>query len=408
MKTLFPVSFFENNRANLKKLFKGTAPIVISANGLLQRNGDTTYPFRQDSSFWYLTGIDVPGAILVMDKAKEYLILPTLHEYAEIFDGEISLDIISARSGIEIILDEENGWKQLSARLKRSKHVATLAPSPDYVDGLGFYTNPARSKTVSKIKGYNAELKILDLRAHLIKLRVIKQPPEIAAIEAAIDITRQTLKKIQKNIKNYEHEYDIDAFVLSEFRKKNSKPSFDSVIACGKNAATIHHMGGESKLDHKALLLLDMGAEVENYCADISRTYSINNNPTKRQKQIYASVIEAQNYAYSLIKPGIIPKEYEADIEHYMGEQLRSLGLIKTIDKKSVRRYYPHLMSHFLGLDPHDVGDYKQPLQPNMIITVEPGFYIPEEGIGVRVEDDVLITEDGFRILSDNLPSLVN
>ncbi len=156
------------------------------------------------------------------------------------------------------------------------------------------------------------------------------------------------------------------------------------------------------------LLLLDIGAEINNYAADITRTFAISGKMTKRQKQVFDSVIEVQQYAFSLLKPGVVYKDYELQIEHFMGEKLRELGLITTIDKGSVRKYYPHLTSHFLGLDAHDVGDYTTAFQENMVITVEPGIYIHDETIGIRLEDDVLITKTGYKILSSNLPSSFN
>jgi Xaa-Pro aminopeptidase len=156
------------------------------------------------------------------------------------------------------------------------------------------------------------------------------------------------------------------------------------------------------------LLLIDVGAEFNHYAADITRTIAVSDKVSKRQRQVYESVHDVQQFAFGLLKEGLELRSYEEQIEHYMGEQLRVLGLISTIDKESVRKYYPHSTSHFLGLDPHDVGDYTLPLQENMVITVEPGIYIPEEGIGVRIEDDVVITKESYRNLSDNLPTTFN
>ena len=153
----------------------------------------------------------------------------------------------------------------------------------------------------------------------------------------------------------------------------------------------------------KALVLLDVGAESSQYAADISRTYAIG-EPTKRQQQIHEAVIEVQDYAFGLLKPGVMLAEYEKQVTHFMGEKLRSLGLIKNVEDDEIRKYFPHATSHFLGYDVHDVGDYSRPLEPGVVMTVEPGIYIPEEGIGVRIEDDVLITTTGIEILTEQLP----
>src|SRR5436309_3452214 len=151
MSDIFTSEFFAGNRARLRQLFTGTAPIVLTGNGLLQRGGDSTFPFHQDSSFWYLTGIDEPDILLVMDKGKEYLVVPSRSASRESFDGTVDAESLVRRSGVGIVLDEKAGWKQLSARLARSKHVATLAASQGYLEQYGMYTNPARAQLVQKI-----------------------------------------------------------------------------------------------------------------------------------------------------------------------------------------------------------------------------------------------------------------
>jgi Xaa-Pro aminopeptidase len=366
------------------------------------------FPFRQDSSFWYLTGIDVAGAILVMDKTKDYIILPKRSSYSDIFDGEIDTTSLTETSGIDEIVDEESGWKLLGQRLKRSKHAATIAPLVDYVEVYNFYSNPGRARVVSRMRTYNEELELLDLKVHLAKLRSVKQPEEVEAIKAALEITKKALKKIKRNIEKYEHEYDVEAVILAEFKSGNSKPAFNSIVASGKNASVIHHIADDSVINPQDLLLIDIGAEIENYSADVTRTFSVNNKPSKRQRQIYEAVLDVQKYAMSQLRPGVLIKEYEEKVAHYMGEQLRVLGLINSIEPSEVRKYFPTATSHFLGLDTHDVGSYEEPLVAGMILTVEPGIYIPEEGIGVRIEDDVIITEEGIEVLSVGLPSLIN
>lgn len=405
---LFNPEFFISNRARLRRLFMGTAPIILTANGLLQRNSDITFPFRQDSSFWYLTGIEEPGVVLVMDKTKDYLILPSRPKHSDLFDGPIDTELLTTVSGIETVLDNQTGWRQLGARLKRSKHAAVLAAPPAYIEEYGFYTNPARAQLNSLIKDVNSDISFLDIRNQLVKLRSIKQPLEIEAISQAINITINTFKKIKKNLGKYDYERDIETEIIVDFKKQRSQPAFPSIIASGKNACTIHYEGYDSKLNDKELLLIDIAAEVSHYSSDIARTLGRIDKLSKRQKQVFNAVAEVQNFAFSLLKPGIIPKEYESQVEHHMGEKLRELGLIKTIDRDSVRKYFPTLTSHFLGLDTHDIGDYSLPLEENMIITVEPGIYIPEEAIGVRIEDDVLITKTGIKNLSADLLSSLN
>jgi Xaa-Pro aminopeptidase len=403
MKDYFSKDFFRDNRKRLRTLFQGIAPIVLTANGLLQKSNDSTYKFKQDGNFWYLTGLESPDLILVIDKEKEYLILPEESQAKQDFYGAIDIKQLQERSGIETVLDAKRGWRQLSARLQRVKHVATIAPPQAYMDVFGYYTNPARAVLVQNMKELNPELELLDLRQQFALMRTIKRPEEIAALRHAIRITSETLQDIQKNISKFSHEYEIEAALSHGFRFKGANGhAFDPIVAAGRNACIIHYEQNNCSIHKKELLLLDVGAEVLQYAADISRTYAIQ-EPTKRQQQIHTAVLEVQDYAFGLLKPGVLLAEYEQQVTHFMGEKLRSLGLIKNVEESEMRKYFPHATSHFLGYDVHDVGDYSRPLEPGVVLTVEPGIYIAEEGIGVRIEDDVLVTETGIEILTRSL-----
>lgn len=400
----FSSEFFAGNRQRLRNLFQGTAPIVITAHGLLQQSTDATFPFKQDGNFWYLTGITEPDVILVMDKEKEYLILPDQSQAQQDFYGTHDYEAFTKRSGVPIVLDQKTGWKQLNSRLKKVKHVATLSPPPTYIDVFNFYTNPARAVLLSKIKAANEKVELLDLRKHFGVMRMIKQPPELDAIKGAIDITVKTLNSVRKKLPKYQFEYQVEADITHGFRSRGAAGhAFDPIVAGGANAAIVHHMVNNSPLGDKELLLLDVGAEVDDYAADISRTYA-RYPATSRQQKVYNTVREVQDYAFSLIKPGVIRAEYEKQVEQFMGEKLRSLGLIRNVEREEIRRYFPHATSHFLGFDVHDVGDYDRPFEAGIVMTVEPGICIKEESIGVRIEDDILITNKGIQILTKKLP----
>ncbi len=407
MENILNAEFFQGNRERLRQLFTGTAPIVITANGLMQSSADDNFSFRQDSSFFYLTGINDPGIVLVMDKSKEYLIVPPREVVIEQFDGAIDPLELTRISGVETVITEKEGWRTLSARLKKAAHVATLGAAPRYIEFLGMYTNPARADLIAKMKEINPKLELLDLRTHLSRMRMVKQPVEIEVIQRAIDITCSTIKNITRPSKlaKYGYEYEIEADLTQGFRRQGALGhAFHPIVSVGKNTCTMHYLKAEAPLKSGELLLLDVGADVSHYAADIARTMSIGGNPSRRQKQVYDAVLDVQEYAFSLLKPGVVLQEYEQQIENYMGEKLRELGLIKTINSEAVRQYFPHRISHFLGIDTHDAGDYEHPIEPGVIITVEPGIYIPEESIGVRIEDDVLITADGIVNLSAQLP----
>lgn len=400
-------NFFTGNRERLRSMFSGTAPIVLTANGLLQRNSDTTYLFRQDSTFWYLTGINDPDVILVMDKSKDYLIIPGRDEHRVAFDGNIEESVLSSISGIETIYTEKIGWKHLNSRIKRVKHIATLGPPASYISYHGMYTNPARARLVETLKETNPDLELLDLRPHIVRMRMVKQPFEINAIQEAIDVTIEAIQKAKKKgWQAFAHEYEIEASITSSFRAKGYGHAYQPIIASGKNACTLHYIENNSPIKSGTQLLLDVGAEVNNYAADITRTYHVG-EPSKRYRQVYDAVLEVHQFATEAIKPGVSIRDYENNIQQFMGEKLRELGLIKSINDANVRHYYPHSTSHFLGLDVHDIADYERPLEPGVVLTVEPGIYIPEEGIGIRIEDDVHLTDDGVTILSDKLPRML-
>ena len=263
---------------------------------------------------------------------------------------------------------------------------------------------------VEKIKSYNSEIELLDINQHLARLRMIKQLPELQAIQQAIDITTRTIKQAtsSKKIAKYSHEFEIEAELSRGYRATGaSGHSFDPIVASGERACVLHSVANNGAMSSDELVIIDTGAEVDHYAADIARTLSLG-NPSRRQQAVHAAVIETQNYAFDLLKPGVYIKEYEQQIEHFIGEKMRELGLIKSIKHDDVRRFYPHATSHFLGLNVHDVGDYERPLEPGTVMTVEPGIYIREEGIGVRIEDDVLITPKGIKILSKNLSRDLN
>ncbi len=402
----FSSDFFSDNRARLRELFTGTAPIVLTANGLLQRGADSTYAFQQDATFWYLTGIDEPDIVLVMDKDKEYLIVPHREGSRATFDGAIDEDILSRVSGIGTIMSSDDGWKQLGGRLRKVKHVATVPASPAFVEQYGMFTNPGRRTLIRKMKADNSALELLDLSMHLARMRMVKQPIEIEAIQKAIDITAAALKDITRpsRLSKYGHEYEVEADLSAGFRKRGARGhAFEPIVASGKNACVLHNVFNNGELIADELLLCDVGAEYNHYAADITRTISLS-TPTARQQAVFDTVVEVQEYAKSLLGPGVLLKEYEKKVEQYMGEKLRELGLIKTIDHDTVREFYPHATSHYLGLNVHDIGDYDRPLETGVVLTVEPGIYISSEQIGVRIEDDVLITNDGIKVLSASLP----
>lgn len=400
----FSSEFFLGNRKRLLEVTQAEI-VVISANGLLQRSADTTFPFRQDSNFWYLTGINEPDFILVMGTETEFVIRPPRAEHRDQWDGEINLSKLSNMSGIDNFVDHHAGWNMLDRLIKKHKKVHTITPAEAYLEHLGFYVNPARGNLLNALKKHR-NIELVDIRRVLARLRQVKQPVEIEAIQQAIDITSAALLRVKKRLDKYKTEYEIVGDLTAEFIKRGATGhAYQPIVAGGLNAATIHYIDCHDNLRVNDLLLIDVGAEFSNYGADITRTFSLG-APSKRQKEIFNVVKEVQKMAFGLLKPGVLLREYEMEVDKIMAKHLVSLGLLENEDdKQKLKKYYPHLASHFLGLDTHDSADYELPLKPGMVLTVEPGIYIPTENVGVRIEDDVLITDKGAKVLSSGLPT---
>ncbi len=273
------------------------------------------------------------------------------------------------------------------------------------------FTNPSRQRLIERLEKINNSLKITDLRKVLANLRMVKEPYEIEMIKQAIDYTSNIFEIIENNLNEADYEHDLMAEITRYAVQNQLVFAYEPIIASGLNAVTLHYVKNNAFLDKKSLLLLDIGLKYRGYSADITRTVGWASN--SRQHDVYEAVLNVQNHAISLLKPGVKLRDYEKKVQQRMKVQLKKLGLIsaKNSEQKQnelVRKYYPHSTSHFLGLDVHDVGDYERQLEPGMVLTVEPGIYIQDEAIGVRIEDDILITKNGNEILSKQLPRRID
>lgn len=376
--------------------------IVVAANGQMQRNGTSTYEFVQDSNFFYLTGVNDPNMLLVINNSGDsFLIAGQQTEVGEVFDGAADSAKIEKISGISTLLSYDEGWVKLEKLVAKHKTVYTIEPPARFVEPYSMYTNPARATVTRKLKRAGATIK--DLMPYMANLRNIKQPGEVKAIRQAIAATGKTLELIQSNISNYTYEHEIEADVAANFRRLTTLlPAYDSVVASGGNACTMHYMHGTARIDKTKALLLDVGAQFEHYNADITRVFLPKD---ARINEVFAAVKELQQKAFKIIKPGVDFIDYEREMVGHYGEALKQLGLIDLPLDKNIRKFMPHATSHFLGLDVHDAGDYYQTFKPNMVITVEPGLYINNESIGIRIEDNILLTDDGIEVLSSKIPT---
>ncbi len=380
-------------------------PVVVAANGLLQRTSDTTQPFAQDSNFWYLTGLATPDALLVLHEGHSTLLLPDQDAVRDVFDGAYDFAELTERSSITDIVVGREAQARLRALVKSHSTVYTLPVPPVYASRHGMFMNPARRRLVQRLKRLQPRVHVLDIRPFLVALRSIKQPAELHAISRAVDITIDTLQVLRTQLaqKQFHAEHEIDAFLGAGFRTRGAQGhAYQPIVASGAHATTLHYVANSGQLGQGECLVVDAGAEYEHYAADITRTFAVG-TPTARQKAVHEAVRAVQLFALDQLRPGVVLREYEQAIVEYMGKQLVALKLLtSSTDMEGVRRYFPHAASHFLGLDVHDVGEYHKPLEEGMVLTCEPGIYIPEEGLGVRLEDDVLVTKTGVRNLSEH------
>lgn len=395
--------FFKNNRKKLQQSLDEDALIVLTAQSLLQRSGDTTFPFRQDSTFFYFTGIEEPEVVVVLSKSTEFIILPKRSKIEESFGGTINRDEVAKVSGIQEVYGSSEGWEKYKKLQKGRNKVHTLSAAPTKITHLDkYFTNPARKHLLQKLKRLSPHIEVVDIRPQVVALRQVKQPEELNMIKEAIAITARGFEAVQKLQKPGVKEYEIAAEFDYVFRKHNTGHAYLPIIASGGNAAILHYNKNNTTLESGSLLLLDVGAEYQHYAADITRTYPIG-PVSERQYALHQAVLRVHKATIGSLKSGDTWRAYFTQAEQYMGEELLALQLISANTREQVRRYFSHGISHNLGLDVHDVCDYKK-LQENMVITVEPGIYIPEEGVGVRIEDDILITKEGAVNLSSHIP----
>ncbi len=401
---MFKPEFFIRNRKTLQQQSKSKV-LIIAAHTKMQRSADSHFSFRQDSYFWYLCGVELAGAVLVITPSETFLITPYQDRFDVIAEGTIDVAALCQRSGVDRCLDYRQGWEQLKKILKNEKTVGVLGTKSRREHNVT--VNGGRMQLQRKLRRLALNVAFEDVRSVLVAERMIKQPEEIKAMQRAIAITCTGLAALAENLQAMNYEYEAEAFLSARFRQHGATDAYTPIVASGGNACAIHYTSNNQKIARGELLLIDMGAELTNYTSDITRTFAVGDVST-RHTEVLEAVADVQRYAYSLIKPGVNRREYELAIENYMGDILVKLGLITAKTRPNIRRYFTHATSHYLGLDVHDVADYTKPFAENMVLTVEPGIYIPEENIGVRIEDDVIVTKNGIRVMSQDLPAIIN
>ena len=377
--------------SNRKRLFEkmeiGDCIVLYSGNEK-HKTADENYPFCVNKNFYYLTGLEKPEIYVVITKTE----------------NECKTKIFTPRF-------EKSAWVTPTYTIKQAQSISGVEDVV-YIDkfedviipqGFKLFTDFHHLELRNKLKNienYN------DCYPMITKLRAVKSDYEIKQIEKAISITRKGLLKLFENFSKCDYEYQAQALFEGEIKYNNSQDlAFSTICAGGKNACTLHYTKNTDKLKKGDLLLLDLGARYNQFSADISRTIPYRAKFSNQQKLFYNIVLNGQKLGLKLAKPGITIKEINQALIEYYFVELKKLKMVNSIE--DVKKYYMHSIGHSLGLDTHDEGLFRdEPLVPGNVITMEPGLYIPELNIGIRIEDDILITETGNRILSSNIPKL--
>ena len=397
-------NFFATNRQKLGDVISNNSIAIFFAGQAPYKSADETYPFTPNRNFYYLTGIDEEKVIMVMvninGEVSEMLFIqendPVMAKWVGETISEVEAKEVSDIEDIRLLKDFEStiagyfdrfSMNNVFLDLERQEFNIPRTPSQNFA---------------GEIMQRYPYIKVKNIYHDIALLRTIKREEEIELIKKAIDITYDGIKEIWSNAKSGMKEYEIEAYFNYILKKNGVKDfAFPTIAATGKNATILHYVDNNTTTEDGELMLLDLGAQYKYYNGDISRTFPINGKFTERQKEVYNIVLEANETVMKAVKPGVTTGELQDITKRVLAEGCKRIGLIK--EDSELNKYYYHGVAHPLGLDTHDVGPRNVELKPGMIITDEPGLYIEEEGIGVRIEDDILVTEDGYINLSAHI-----
>lgn len=400
--------FIENRKKYLKKCVDKSLSVFFSGH-IIQKSADQDYDFEVEKNFYYLTGINQDNVTLAIlkngDYVQETLFIekndPILVKWV---GKKLEIEEAIAISGIKNVYYLESFEGFIHGTFNNTRYTAydlkylSLNLERRYQDS---YTNPALE--YAKIfKNKYPNINILNAYDLVIGLRMVKSDEEISLIQESINTTKSALEAILKNSRPGIYEYQLETYFDNYIKYHGQKDlAFKTIAAGGKNATILHYSRNNTLLNNDEMILFDLGCRTNFYVSDITRTYPINGKFTKRQKEVYQAVLDVNKKCIEYLKPGVTWEEYNNYSKELLAQACIDLGLIK--EPKELIKYYFHSIGHFIGLDTHDPGLHSYPLQAGMVVTVEPGLYIEEEGIGVRIEDDVLITENGSINLSKDI-----
>ena len=409
---------FIRNRANLAAQLPPKSVAIFTANEAMPRNGDEFYPFRQQSDFFYLTGINEENAFLLIapdypdETMHEVLFIEPYDEVKATWQGEM-LDAQQATelSGVKTVKGSNAFWTTLND-IAFSGYGDTLFLHSYEYPKYECHVETIQKRFVKEVKERYPMHQFGRTAPILNSLRMVKSNEEIAITQQACNITSKAFRRCLQTVKPGMYEYEVQAEIEYIFKQNNATGhAYAPIIAGGKNACCLHYSKNQSLLHDGDLLLFDIGCEYLNYSSDLSRTIPVNGKFTERQKQCYNAVLRVMKQLKELYRPGHCINEINETTHRLMEQEMIQLGLFSAEDVKHQnpekpleRKYLMHGMSHHIGLDVHDSIDKFKPFEPGMILTCEPGIYIREEGIGIRIENDLLITEDEPVNLFEGLP----
>jgi Xaa-Pro aminopeptidase len=411
-------SLFITNRKRFVKELKPGSLAVFNSNDIMPTNADGTMRFRQNNDLFYMTGVDQEETILVIcpdypeKKYRAVLFLRETSELIATWEGH-KLTKAEARqqTGIETVLWTSEFHKIFNMMMVMGgAEFVYLNSNQHYRADVAVETRDARFIKFCKEK-YPLH-KYERIAPILSKLRTVKSEVEIELLQTACDITNKAFRRVLKFVKPGVQEFEIEAEFIHEFIRNGSRGfAYEPIVASGANSCVLHYIENNRPCKAGDVLLLDVGAEYANYNADMTRTIPVNGKFTKRQKDVYNSVLRVMRAAMKLLKPGALYYDYHREVQKIMESELIKLKLIDKTDIKKQHpdkplfaRYFMHGTGHHLGLDVHDTANMFDKLQPGMVWTIEPGIYIKEEGLGVRIENNVVIAKTGLRDLMKNIP----
>lgn len=411
-----PSQLFIQNRNNFKEHLKPGSIAIFFSNDIMPTNADGTMGFKQNSDLFYLSGIDQEETILIIfpdakDNAhKEILFIRETNETIAIWEGEkLTKQQASEISGISTIYWTHQFEQILKTLIYQAEYI--YLNSNEHIRNQ-IETETAQDRWNKKIMQKYPLHKYERSAPILFKLRSIKNSIEIDLIQQACNITEKAFKRILKFIKPNVWEYEIEAEMIHEFINNRSKGfAYPPIIASGRNACVLHYTENNKQCKDGEVILIDAAAEYANYASDMTRCVPVNGKFTKRQKEVYNSVLFVLKEATKLLQPGMTFEKYNKEVGKMMTEELLKLKLLtkediknETPEKPAYKKYFMHGTSHFLGIDVHDVGFFYEPMQAGMVFTCEPGIYILEENLGIRLENNILITQKGQINLMQNIP----